>query len=451
MLGKSLNSRDQIEFVAISDLVPKDHLLRKVDAVLDLNFVYDSVKDRYCLNNGRPGIDPVILVKIVLIQHLFGIKSMRQTIREIDTNVAYRWYLGFGFHDKVPHFSTFGKNYARRFSDGQLFEEIFEHILEIAMSHGLIDTSALYIDSTHIKANANRNKYTKETIKKTATFYAEELREEVNDIRLSEGKKLYPPKESNEEKTSRVSKTDPDAGYYVKSEREKQFAYSMHACVDSHGFVLDQHVTPGNIHDSTQLHVSIDRLLEKGYSIQSVAVDAGYKTPANARYLLNKNITPYMPYTRPRGSKDLLKKSEYVYDEYYDVYLCPGGSELTYRRTDKDGYRLYMSDPMKCKECPLLSQCTKSQGKQKVITRHVWQSYIDTVEEIRHTEKGKTEYKKRSQTVERRFGDAKEQHGLRWTRHRGIKKVFRDTTLICACMNLKKLANWLIKEPQLTV
>lgn len=139
----------------------------------------------------------------------------------------------------------------------------------------------------------------------------------------------------------------------------------MHACVDSHGFVLDQHVTPGNIHDSTQLHVSIDRLLEKGYSIQSVAVDAGYKTPANARYLLNKNITPYMPYTRPRGSKDLLKKSEYVYDEYYDVYLCPGGSELTYRRTDKDGYRLYMSDPMKCKECPLLSQCTKSQGKQK--------------------------------------------------------------------------------------
>ena len=200
MLGKSLNSRDQIEFVAISDLVPKDHLLRKVDAVLDLNFVYDSVKDRYCLDNGRPGIDPVILVKIVLIQHLFGIKSMRQTIREIDTNVAYRWYLGFGFHDKVPHFSTFGKNYARRFSDGQLFEEIFEHILEIAMSHGLIDTSALYIDSTHIKANANRNKYTKETIKKTATFYAEELREEVNDIRLSEGKKLYPPKESNEEK-----------------------------------------------------------------------------------------------------------------------------------------------------------------------------------------------------------------------------------------------------------
>lgn len=110
MLNKSEKNRDQIEMVAVSDLVPAIHLLRKVEAGLDLDSVYDLVADRYSLDNGRPSIDPVILVKIVFIQHLFGIKSMRQTIKEIDTNVAYRWYLGYGFHDKVPHFSTFGKN-----------------------------------------------------------------------------------------------------------------------------------------------------------------------------------------------------------------------------------------------------------------------------------------------------------------------------------------------------
>ncbi|RIO06893.1 transposase, partial [Mammaliicoccus sciuri] len=104
MLNKSENKRDQYEMISVSELVPKNHLLRKVDKILDLNFVYELVEDKYCLDNGRPSIDPVILVKILLIQRLFGIKSMRQTIKEIETNVAYRWYLGFSFLDKVPHY-----------------------------------------------------------------------------------------------------------------------------------------------------------------------------------------------------------------------------------------------------------------------------------------------------------------------------------------------------------
>ncbi|RIN97991.1 MULTISPECIES: transposase, partial [Mammaliicoccus] len=90
MLNKSENKRDQYEMISVSELVPKNHLLRKVDKILDLNFVYELVEDKYCLDNGRPSIDPVILVKILLIQRLFGIKSMRQTIKEIETNVAYR-------------------------------------------------------------------------------------------------------------------------------------------------------------------------------------------------------------------------------------------------------------------------------------------------------------------------------------------------------------------------
>ncbi|PTJ65650.1 hypothetical protein BUZ97_01380 [Mammaliicoccus sciuri] len=91
MLNKSENKRDQYEMISVSELVPKNHLLRKVDKILDLNFVYELVEDKYCLDNGRPSIDPVILVKILLIQRLFGIKSMRQTIKEIETNVAYRY------------------------------------------------------------------------------------------------------------------------------------------------------------------------------------------------------------------------------------------------------------------------------------------------------------------------------------------------------------------------
>lgn len=129
MISKTPQKNDQIQMVSIDQLVPQDHLLRKIDSCIDFNFIYDLVEDKYCPDNGRPSIDPVTLIKIPLIQYMYGIKSMRQTIKEIEVNMAYRWFLGLGFYDKVPHFSTFGKNYKRRFEGTDLFEQIFQNIL----------------------------------------------------------------------------------------------------------------------------------------------------------------------------------------------------------------------------------------------------------------------------------------------------------------------------------
>ncbi|EFV76910.1 hypothetical protein HMPREF1013_02776, partial [Bacillus sp. 2_A_57_CT2] len=129
--------RDQIEMVALDELVPADHLVRKIEAAINFSFIYDLVKDKYS-EKGRPSIDPVILIKLTFIQYTFGIRSMRQTIEELKTNMAYRWFLGYGFHDKVPHFSTFGKNYERRFKDTDLFEQIFYRILKTAAEKNLI-------------------------------------------------------------------------------------------------------------------------------------------------------------------------------------------------------------------------------------------------------------------------------------------------------------------------
>ena len=105
--------RDQIEMIALDQLVPANHLIRKIEAAIDFSFIYDLVKVIYS-EVGRPSIDPVILIKLTLIQYTFGIRSIRKTIEEIETNMAYRWFLGYGFHNKVPHFSSFGKNYERR-------------------------------------------------------------------------------------------------------------------------------------------------------------------------------------------------------------------------------------------------------------------------------------------------------------------------------------------------
>ena len=114
--------REQIQMFCMDDLVPQDHLLRLIDRAIDWSFIYDLVIAKYSTDNGRPSMDPVMLIKIPFIQYLYGIRSMRQTVKEIEVNVAYRWFLGLEMMDRVPHFSTFGKNYTRRFKDTDLFE-----------------------------------------------------------------------------------------------------------------------------------------------------------------------------------------------------------------------------------------------------------------------------------------------------------------------------------------
>lgn len=121
---------------------------------MSFDFIYPIVETTYS-TIGRPSVEPVVLVKLVLIQYLFGIRSMRQTIKEVETNLAYRRFLGLSLIDKVPHFSAFGKNYARRFRETDLFEQIFIIILEQAVDAKFIQEENLYMDSTHIKADAN--------------------------------------------------------------------------------------------------------------------------------------------------------------------------------------------------------------------------------------------------------------------------------------------------------
>ncbi|WP_144526358.1 IS1182 family transposase, partial [Bacillus pumilus] len=312
--------RNQLEVVALDELVPQDHLVRKIDQAIDFDFIYDLVKDHYSSDNGRPSVDPVVLIKMVLIQYLFGIRSMRQTIKEIETNVAYRWFIGYGFSEKIPHFSTFGKNYVRRFHDTDLFEQIFYRILREAMKKGFVDPSIAFIDSTHVKANANKKKLEKKIVRVETRSYQNQLHEEINVDREEHGKKPLPLQNKEKKKEMKVSTTDPESGYYVKDEREKSFAYSFHTACDSKGFILGSLVTGGNVHDSRMLDSLVSKVTEKVGKPNVVAVDAGYKTPYIAKFLMDQEIRPVMPYTRPRTKAGYLKKNEYVYDAYFDCY-----------------------------------------------------------------------------------------------------------------------------------
>ncbi len=187
---KDKSKQRQLQMLCIEDLVPQDHMLREIEDAIDWSFIYEEVKGLYKEAEwGNPGIDPVVLFKIVFIQYLYGIRSMRQTIKEIEVNVAYRWFIGYDLTEPIPHFSTFGKNYKRRFEGTDIFERIFRHILEEAVKCGFVDASAIFIDGTHIRANANKKKYVKEVVAVEAKRYQKELDEEINRDREEHGKK----------------------------------------------------------------------------------------------------------------------------------------------------------------------------------------------------------------------------------------------------------------------
>ena len=179
VLTKNIENRNQVEFVSLEEMVPADHLLRQIDAAIDFNKVYEFVGDLYCKDNGRPSIDPVVLFKIVLIQHIYGIRSLRRTLEEVGVNMAYRWFIGYPLNEQVPHFSTVSYNFKHRFNTASV-EYIFRWVLKAAADEGYLDTEAVFVDGTHIKASAKLKKQARKAVPKEAKRYAHELFDEIN-------------------------------------------------------------------------------------------------------------------------------------------------------------------------------------------------------------------------------------------------------------------------------
>lgn len=457
MTVKNNIKNNQILFCSIDDLVPQDHLVRKLESTIDWRFIYPLVKDLYS-SVGRPSIDPVVLFKMVFINFIFGINSMRRTCDEIYVNNAYRWFLGLSLMDEVPNYSTWSQNYIRRYKDSDVFDQIFKHILTQAMNFGFINMESVFGDSTHQKANANKNKYNDVEVELTKKKFEDELLEEINKDRKKHGKKPLETlskketifdeetgeeKEVTKTKHIKQSPVDPESGVFHKGEKQKCYAYSHQTFCDINGFVLTHTTVPGNVHDSVSFYDAYQQLIkEQGKHIKNVCLDAGYANPAICKEIIESGKKPILPYKRPMTKKGFFKKWEYVYDEMYDCYLCPNDKVLKYTTTTKDGYRQFKSNPNDCNQCPLRGKCTESKNMQKVIHRHVWEEYKEEAEEIRHTSLWKEVYPLRKETIERIFADCKEQHGFRFTRVRGLLKNKHQATFIFACHNLKKMANW---------
>ena len=449
MITKNINVQSEFVFCTMEELVPQDSIFRKIDKYIDFSFIYDEVKDLYSESNGRPSIDPVVLFKLVFIQTLDGIKSMRKTCDKIKVDAEYRWFLGIPFGHETPHFSTFSKNYERRFKYSDVFERIFINIVEQAIKYNLVKGETFFSDSTHKKANANKNKYHEETqilVKERKLW----LEEEINLERQSQGKKQFEYKDEVEEKKIKVSNTDNESGYYHRDEKEKGFMYLDHRTVDSKcNIIVDCYVTKGNVHDSTPFIQRAEYIKNTfNFNIKEWALDSGYDTLDIKKYFLENDIFAAIAYRRYGKSKSEVRKSRFKYIKKLDCYICPEtGAILSYTGLiDRHGYKTY-SDKQNCKDCPELERCCKKQG-YRIIRRHIMQDMNDLFRDMRLSDRGKDLYKLRKEKIERSFADSKQNHGYRYAMYRGLKKNQHYTWLICAAQNMKNIVTKLTKAPK---
>ncbi|EFM11401.1 transposase IS4 family protein [Paenibacillus curdlanolyticus YK9] len=245
-----------------------------------------------------------------------------------------------------------------------------------------------------------------------------------------------------EDKEVKVSTTDPDSGYMYREGKPEGFFYLDHRTVDvKYNLVTDVFVTAGNVHDSVPYLSRLDRQLQRfGFAVEAVALDSGYLTTPICKGLEKRKIFGVIAHRRFHPTQGLHPKWKFIYDAERDLYVCPQQQELSYRTTDRHGYRHYASDPKQCETCPMLEQCTRSATKRKVITRHIWEDSKEQVRLNRLSKSGKRLYKKRKETIERSFADAKQLHGFRYCRLRGLNNVMEQALMTAAVQNMKKIA-----------
>ncbi|MDI3299344.1 MAG: IS1182 family transposase [Bacillota bacterium] len=447
-------SQPRFCFVNLEELVPRDHLLRRIDQAVDFSFIYDKVRHLYSEDNGRPSIDPVVLFKMTLIGYLYGIPSERRLEQEVRLNLAYRWFLGLEIDDPVPDHSTFSQNRRRRFHDAGLFQEIFDEIVRLCIERGWVSGELVLTDATHIKANAAEGKHdTVIRVTKTPSEYIKELdaaaEREAGRNRMDDGDRTPPQGGSEEPETEevKVSAVDPDARYMNRPGKPKGYHYLSHQTLDAkHGIILDVHVTPGNVNDHEPYPERLRRIVETfGLSIQAAAMDRGYDAISVHRTLRKLGITGYIPRHIRRGRGHTFRVSDFEYIPEKDAYRCPGGKMLEFKgiTTHQTPQRLYRANPQDCQACSLKARCLAARVKARQVTRPLFQDDAEWTYRQIGTAAFREAQRLRRIWCEGTHAIQKRCHNLSRARMRGRERVREQSLMSAIAVNLMRMVRGL--------
>jgi len=454
-----LTERDGVQIklhcITIEDLVPEDHFLRKMEAAVDFRFIYDEVRELYCPDNGRPGIDPVMLVKYLLVGYLYGIESERRIEQEIQVNMAYRWFLGLDLDEHVPDHSTISQNRRRRFNGEKLFRRLFEEILRQCMEKGLVEGRVILTDSSHVKANASLKNNMKALVERETSGYMERLdRYEAEERERLEGLGAIKPQRAGRVKKPRmmertVNATDPDSGLLGRPGKPDGMHYLSHQSVDAaNGIVVDVAVTPGNTNDSEPYLERIEYMREQlGLPIQTAGADAAYGTSMIYRAMEDMGIQLHTPKgTGGVTYKVEFRREDFQYDAEKDQFICPAGNYLTLRSLERENHnicRTYRADRKDCRNCPMLGRCVSDSHRSRTVRVNIFEEAVKRQRETDGTPAHEYILNLRQIWCEGSFAAQKWGHNLRRLFRRGLEAAEDHCLLSATALNLKRMVKCL--------
>jgi transposase len=435
--------------VRLEELIPSDHLLRRIQQAIDLTFI-DRLTEPLYSGTGRPSVPPQVLVRMMLIGYLYGLTSERRLCQEVQLNLAYRWFCGLGLEDKVPDHSTFSKNRHGRFAGTNLFREMFYEVVGQAQARGLVSGKHLTVDATTVPADASLNSLEPIIVALSPQQYVAQLDQQnpaatattVTDTDR-EGSRPVPPKLSNE---THRSATDPDARLFAKRFEKTRLAYSDNVLMDNRSrIIVDVQITEPNLRQEGQAagQMVARSRFTLGLTPQTVGGDKGYGYGAAVGALVAADITPHVgaPQIKPWRAQGIFPSASFAYDTAADQLICPAGQRLT-KRTEHVHKRMteYAARVSVCRDCPLKPQCTRT--RYRVVHRHWDQAALAQAAAARQTAGYRISQRCRKR-IEHLFAEAKEQMGLRRARRRGRAQVLEQCLLTALAQNIKRiLAAW---------
>jgi len=416
--------------------VRRDHPLRRVAELIDFDFVYAEVADRYG-RNGNVSVPPPVILKLMLLLVLYNVRSERELMATLPERLDWLWFLGYDIDDEVPHHSVLSK--ARSRWGREVFRSFFERVVVQCAEAGLVDGSKLFMDSSLVEADASNDSIVDTTdLKQQLSTKYRQL-----EARLERAPSAREPGRYSTTNQHNISATDPDAALVRRG--TSALRYQVHRAVDGRAEVVTATLTtPGDVNEAhkmmelVQAHESTT-----GAKVSTVVADSKYGTHENYLACHDAGLVAHIPRQgqgtdrRLRG-RGLFTEEKFRFDAERDVYVCPAGSELQRRVFHKDrGNIEYAAKKKVCRACPLRDQCTRSKGGRTLI-RHLRQVDLDAMIATSETTAAKRDLRRRQHLCEGSFA-LSVRHGYKRARWRRLWRVEIQELLTCTVLNIGRL------------
>ncbi len=433
MMGKANQLEPKLFYhgVSLDRRLPKDHPLRKIEQLVDFDFIRSKVAGLYG-TRGNESVDPAVILKLMFLLFYENIKSERALMSQLPLRLDWLWFCGYDLDEKTPDHSVISK--ARRRWGLEVFAEFFENILAQCVDAGLVDGETIHVDSSTIDANAS-----KDTLKCQFRTVSRNLYAELQDN-----------DESLPKLEKKVSITDSDARLFTKRGKTT-LGYKDHRAVDDkHGIVTATVTTPANVHDGKLLtEVVTKHQASTGIKVKTTVADKAYGTGENYKYLHEQGITPCISHKRKNCNRDpAFNNDKFSYDKEQDCYICPVGNQLKLRQFKRDkNATIYKADREICQQCQHFQKCVTGKSSGRQIQRNANEEYIKWADNCLPTYERKRLMARRRYKAEGSFADAANNHGFKRSRFRGIEKAQIQNLMIAATQNLRKLMRHIFHKP----